>query len=50
MGLPEELVGEGWGRRRSKAGAQLRDQMVKHLGAFKVRQPGLNPAGLYKAL
>lgn len=48
MGLPKELVGEGWGRRRSKAGAQLRDQMVKRLGAFKVRQPGLIPQACIK--
>lgn len=48
MGLPEELGGEGWGRRRSKARAQLRDQMVKRLGAFKVRWPGLIPQACIK--
>lgn len=29
------------GERRSKSRAQLRDQMVKGLGAFKVRRPRL---------
>lgn len=41
MGSPKEPGGKRWGKRRSKSRAQLRDQMVKGLGAFKVRRPKL---------